>query len=230
MNKTGMPFYLDTVGTIAVAAIGGYFPGILAAVVTNAVCSIFNSNAIYYGILNAMTAVVTAWYVKKYSFKHIGKTIAYVLAMAVLSGVIGTYINWYLLEKLDTLIDLYDKKLPKIRDMINAYEELRLTQQSKAGTARINQLKNNFADLFMQVEQTKNETNQVLVEVRQSLYPNVIIGWKIFRSESNATKQKKAYARRQREAQQANNPQANPEQIAAQNAMRNAANMKPAQG
>ncbi len=170
-----MPFYLDTVGTIAVAAIGGYFPGILAAVVTNAVCSIFNSNAIYYGILNAMTAVVTAWYVKKYSFKHIGKTIAYVLAMAVLSGVIGTYINWYLLEKLDTLIDLYDKKLPKIRDMINAYEELRLTQQSKAGTARINQLKNNFADLFMQVEQTKNETNQVLVEVRQSLYPNVIM-------------------------------------------------------
>ena len=32
MDRLGMPLFLDTVGTIAVAALGGYFPGIFTAV------------------------------------------------------------------------------------------------------------------------------------------------------------------------------------------------------
>ena len=98
MYRSGLPFFFDTVGTIAVAALGGYFPGILAAVITNAACALFNPNAIYYGFLNALAAIMTAGYVKKHSIKNVGRLIICISALAVFSGLTSTYINWYLLN------------------------------------------------------------------------------------------------------------------------------------
>ena len=43
----GLPVYLDTVGTMFVSLIGGIFPGIVNAVLTNAASTIFNKEAIY---------------------------------------------------------------------------------------------------------------------------------------------------------------------------------------
>ena len=34
-NRLSLPIYLDTIGTFMVSALGGYFPGILTAVMTN---------------------------------------------------------------------------------------------------------------------------------------------------------------------------------------------------
>lgn len=98
MHRLGLFLFLDTIGTIAVSALAGLFPGILTAVITNAVCMLFNANAIYFGFLNAMVAIFTAWFVRKYSFRKLSKVIIFVLSLALFSGSISTIVNWSLLN------------------------------------------------------------------------------------------------------------------------------------
>ena len=98
MDKMGMPLFLDAIGTIAVAAVGGLFPGILTAVMTNAICGIFDQNAVYFGFLNALIAIFTVWYIRKFSQKKISSFIMYILIVAFVSGSISAVINLYLLE------------------------------------------------------------------------------------------------------------------------------------
>ncbi len=98
MNRLGMYLFFDTIGTIAVSAIAGYFPGILAAVVTNVICSVFNHDAIYFGFVNAVVAIITAWYVRKYSFKRITKIFPLVIILALFSGCVSACINWNLFD------------------------------------------------------------------------------------------------------------------------------------
>lgn len=98
MHRLGLFLFLDTIGTIAVSALAGLFPGILTAVITNAICMLFNANAIYFGFLNAMVAIFTAWFVRKYSFRKLSKVIIFVLSLALFSGSISTIVNWSLLN------------------------------------------------------------------------------------------------------------------------------------
>ncbi len=98
MHRLGLFLFLDTIGTIAVSALAGLFPGILTAVITNAICTLFNANAIYFGFLNAMVAIFTAWFVRKYSFRKLSKVIIFVLSLALFSGSISTIVNWSLLN------------------------------------------------------------------------------------------------------------------------------------
>lgn len=87
MYKIGIPLYFDTLGTIAVAAITGYlFPAICTAVCTSVFCSFFYWPSIYLAFFNAIIAVITVAFVRKYSFKNIGKLFIYVLAVTVISA------------------------------------------------------------------------------------------------------------------------------------------------
>ena len=59
-----LPIYLDTIGTIAVAVMGGAFPGIMTAVISNTICVLFDNYAVYYGIVNIIIALTAAWFVR----------------------------------------------------------------------------------------------------------------------------------------------------------------------
>ena len=98
MGKLGMPMFFDTLGTIAVSAVGGLFPGILSGVMTSAICGIFDKNAIYFGFLNALIAIFTVWYIRKYSFKKISRILIYIVSVAFVSGTVITLLNWNLLD------------------------------------------------------------------------------------------------------------------------------------
>ncbi len=93
MDRLGMPLFLDTVGTIAVAALGGYFPGIFTGVVTNVICTLFNNNAIYFSAINALIAIYTAWFVKKYQLKKPGTLFAFVLSIAFSAALLSTILQ-----------------------------------------------------------------------------------------------------------------------------------------
>ena len=81
MFKSGLPLFLDTVGTIIVSAFSGMLLlGILTAVISNVVCSIFNETALYLAFFNALIAIFTVWFLHKNSFKKFGKTIIFAIA------------------------------------------------------------------------------------------------------------------------------------------------------
>ncbi|MBE5925175.1 MAG: HD domain-containing protein [Lachnospiraceae bacterium] len=112
MKGVGLPLFLDTVGTIAVSAVGGWFPGILTAIATNLLCTSFDYNAVYFSFINALVAIFTYIYVRKYSFKNIIKTITFVVILAVFVGLLSSLIHWYVLGGAhNTIIDETAKSL-----------------------------------------------------------------------------------------------------------------------
>ncbi len=98
MFKLGLPLFLDTVGTIVVSALSGMLLlGILTAVISNVVCSIFNEAALYLAFFNALIAIFTVWFLQKHSFKKFGKTILFALALSVFSAIAVSLIQFIIL-------------------------------------------------------------------------------------------------------------------------------------
>ena len=95
--RAGYPIYLDTIGTIGVAAVGGLFPGIMTAVLTNVICSMFNGDAMYFGIVNAIIAIYTAWFVRGRAKYKVKDVILFIISAGIISGAISALIQWGLL-------------------------------------------------------------------------------------------------------------------------------------
>ena len=96
--KLDLPIFMDTAGTIAVSVAGGFFPGILVAVVTNIVCNIFNHDAIYFSSVNALIAIFSVWFARKASIKKIRNAILYIVSIGLISGICASFIQWGLLS------------------------------------------------------------------------------------------------------------------------------------
>ncbi len=91
-----LPVFLDSIGTIAVAALGGAFPGIVTGVMTNAICTGFNEVAIYFGIVNAIIAIYVAWYSRTYPKRTVKDVVFLILGAGLISGTISAFIQWKL--------------------------------------------------------------------------------------------------------------------------------------
>ncbi|MCR5327454.1 MAG: HD domain-containing protein [Saccharofermentans sp.] len=101
----GIPFYLDCIGTIAAAIVGGFLPGVLVAFFTNVInsieianlsssYSIFNSN-IYYGVVNVLIAICAAGFAQRGTLRKLSwKFIIPILYFTVIGGGIGSLISW----------------------------------------------------------------------------------------------------------------------------------------
>ena len=96
--KLNLPLFFDTIGTFAVAALGGYFPGVLVAVLTNLLCLVFNPEAIYFAIVNASIALVTAHFVSSRNLKTVKNIAKLAIYSALISGVLGSFIQWRLFD------------------------------------------------------------------------------------------------------------------------------------
>jgi HD-GYP domain-containing protein (c-di-GMP phosphodiesterase class II)/lipoprotein signal peptidase len=96
--RSGLPIFLDTVGTVFVAASMGPFPGIVAAVATNTICTLFNPSAIYFSIVNVLVALFAGWFGSRHSFKKYGQTAVFFVCCGLLSGVLGSLIQWGILD------------------------------------------------------------------------------------------------------------------------------------
>ncbi|MBO4474819.1 MAG: HD domain-containing protein [Clostridiales bacterium] len=90
----GLPFYLDAVGTVFAAAVGGTLPGIIVGLSTNILKSISDWPSIYYGTLNVMIAVATSMFtrdgVKRKSI------LPMIFTLAAIGGMLGSVLTWFL--------------------------------------------------------------------------------------------------------------------------------------
>ena len=93
-TKLELPFYLDSVGTIFAAAVGGTLPGIIVGLATNLLKSISDWPSIYYGTLNVMIAVAVASFTWDRSKKRI--LIPLIFVLAFIGGVLGSILTWFL--------------------------------------------------------------------------------------------------------------------------------------
>ncbi len=93
-SRLNLPVYLDTIGTIVMAAMGGLFPGIITAVGTDTLCLFFNINSAYFAFINAMMAIFTAWFVKKNKGLNRSKLAELVMYLGLISGSLSGLIQW----------------------------------------------------------------------------------------------------------------------------------------
>ena len=92
----GLPIYLDCIGTVTAAALGGFLPGILAAVINNLINNAMDGVSIYYAGISALIAIATVICCNKGWFKKISGVIRFILILAFIGGVLGGTISWYL--------------------------------------------------------------------------------------------------------------------------------------
>ena len=94
-NSLGINIYLDSIGTIASSAIGGYLPGVLVGFFTNTLSSlIFDSINIYYAVLNVLIAVLATALYNKGFLNNIWKAAIMALLIAIVNGVVGGTISY----------------------------------------------------------------------------------------------------------------------------------------
>ena len=60
-----LPVYLDTFGTIFIAVLGGYLPGIGVGFFTNFIGSLFDDSEMYYGLVSISVALMTSFLARK---------------------------------------------------------------------------------------------------------------------------------------------------------------------
>ena len=90
----GLPLYLDSVGTVIVAFIGGALPGIAVGLITNFIKSINDYNSVFYGTLNVMIAVCTAAFTREgYKKRDI---VILIPVLALIGGGLGSILTWFL--------------------------------------------------------------------------------------------------------------------------------------
>lgn len=93
-TKNGWPFYLDAVGTVLAAAVGGALPGIIVGLFTNVFKSLSDWNSIYYGTLNVMMAVATTLFTRDGLKKR--NVIPLIFVLAAIGGGLGSIMTWFL--------------------------------------------------------------------------------------------------------------------------------------
>ena len=98
-----LPFYLDCIGTIAAALIGGFVPGVMVGFFTNVVIHLFSKYilgdagdvTLYYCVVSVLIGLLAAFFSQNKYFKKISfKTLIPVLGFVVLGGGLGSVISW----------------------------------------------------------------------------------------------------------------------------------------
>lgn len=95
-----LPVYLDSIGTIISAALGGIIPGIAAGFFSNCLATATRLSpdlmTMYYGFLNVMIAVLTVYFTRKNVFAGWKGRLRAIISYALIGGGLGAVVTWFL--------------------------------------------------------------------------------------------------------------------------------------
>ncbi len=97
-RATGVPLYIDNIGSALAAALGGTIPGVVVGFLTNLVNGIGDYTTAYYGSLTVLIAICSAWFERKgfYTFKKPWRLLAVIAVFALIGGGLGSVLTWTL--------------------------------------------------------------------------------------------------------------------------------------
>ncbi len=96
----GLPIYLDSIGTVLAAALGGYLPGIAVGILTNLFGSLSDPITAYYASINVLLAVTVARFADKKGFesKKLGEFFLLTGLLTLVGGGLGSILTWLLYD------------------------------------------------------------------------------------------------------------------------------------
>ena len=90
----GLPLFIDDIGTILSAVLGGYIPCITVGFFTNIISGIADSYSTYYCIISVLIAVAAVSFAEKMRKVKIPYILLAILTFAFLGGVAGGVLTW----------------------------------------------------------------------------------------------------------------------------------------
>ena len=91
-----LPVFLDSVGTVAAAVLGGYLPGVLVGFLTNLFNGIRDYTTVYYNSISVLIALFASWAAKHGWLRKPGRIAATVLVLVLIGGGLGSVLTWNL--------------------------------------------------------------------------------------------------------------------------------------
>ena len=96
MGILSLPLFLDNIGTLLAAALGGYLPGIVVGYCTNIINATANAANAYYAILSVLIAVAGTLLYRKGFFDKLWKALLTIPVFALIGGALGSVITYLL--------------------------------------------------------------------------------------------------------------------------------------
>ena len=91
-----IPVYMDNIGTILAAMLGGTLPAVIVGFFSNTIDSFSNWETLYYGIISILIGVAASLFQQYGFFKKISKICIAILVFAILGGVLGSILTYFL--------------------------------------------------------------------------------------------------------------------------------------
>ena len=91
-----LPLYLDTGGTIFIAMLSGYVPGIIVGFATNFLKSFVEESEMYYCSISIFTAIFTTFWARRGVFRSLPKTLLAIPALAFVTALLTEVIEEFL--------------------------------------------------------------------------------------------------------------------------------------
>ena len=92
----GLPLYLDCIGTVLTAMLGGYLPAVIVGFLLNAINGLSDPVTTYYGVLSILIAVfATIFYHKKF-FTKAWRLFIVIFTFALIGGGLGSIFTYFL--------------------------------------------------------------------------------------------------------------------------------------
>ena len=88
-----MSLFLDTYGTIFIAALGGYVPGIAVGFFTNLLGAVFNESEMYFGIVNILVAIATTFFCQRGYYETFPKVLITIPVIVLMTSFLGSVIE-----------------------------------------------------------------------------------------------------------------------------------------
>ena len=104
-----LPIFLDTYGTVFIAALGGYVPGIAVGFFTNLLGALFNSAEMYFGFVSIAVAIITAFLYQRGYYDNIRKVVLTIPFTSLTTSFFGSLIEEfiYFAQPSDTLMKFW---------------------------------------------------------------------------------------------------------------------------
>lgn len=95
-GRFSLPLYLDSVGTILSAALGGYVPGVMVGFLSNLINGVNDPTNAYYAVLSVLLGVCAALYAERGYFEKFYKAIILVFPFSLIGGFLGSVLTYLL--------------------------------------------------------------------------------------------------------------------------------------
>ena len=113
-----LPFYLDCIGTILAAIVGGYFPAILVGFLSNFISGFIEYSNSYYSVISVLIAIAASALASRKYFRVSWKVLIPVLVFALIGGGLGSVVTYLIYGSVSGLIyDIPDKLITVVAAM-----------------------------------------------------------------------------------------------------------------